>query len=91
MLAALGLADRMFAPAHTCSGGERRRCALARALLAPHATLLLDEPFTGLDETTHVLAARLVAEHEQGRIVLVATHDPADLHLLGARAISLQH
>lgn len=91
MLAALGLADRMFAPAHTCSGGERRRCALARALLAPHATLLLDEPFTGLDETAHALAAHLVAEHEQGRIVLVATHDPADLHLLGARAISLQH
>lgn len=89
LLRALGLGERLRSPASTCSGGERRRIALARALLAPHRTLLLDEPFTGLDAAARERAAMLVRSREQNRIVIIATHDRVDAELLGARVIHL--
>ena len=89
LLRALGLGERLLSPASTCSGGERRRIALTRALLAPHGILLLDEPFTGLDATARERAAMLVRSREQNRIVIIATHDRVDAELLGARVIHL--
>lgn len=89
LLSALGLGEHMLSPVGTCSGGERRRIALARALLADHDLLLLDEPFAGLDEATHKQVAALVAAHERSAVVIVATHDRHDADLLDARVISL--
>ena len=85
LLGQLGLGERLHSPAGTCSGGERRRIALARALLTPHDILLLDEPFTGLDGTARDTCARIIRERERASIVLVATHDREDAERLGAR------
>lgn len=85
LLEQLGLGERLHSPAGTCSGGERRRIALARALLAPHDILLLDEPFTGLDGTARDTCACIIRERERASIVLVATHDREDAERLGAR------
>lgn len=56
------------------SGGMRRRVAIARALAADHDLLLLDEPFTGLDEPAWREAAGLIAEVSAGRPVVLVTH-----------------
>ena len=58
------------------SRGLRQRLALERALLHGPRLVLLDEPFTGLDdESAYLLAARLTTLKQTGAIVVVATHD----------------
>jgi ABC-type Mn2+/Zn2+ transport system ATPase subunit len=67
------LAPRRFGD---LSGGERQRVLLAQAAAQDADLLLLDEPFTGVDRPTHEAArALLAAWSEQGRTVVVATHD----------------
>lgn len=64
------------------SGGERRRIALARALLADQPVLVLDEPTEGLDgPTARVLIADLL-DASAGRTVLLLTHRPEGLDLV---------
>lgn len=87
LLQALGIGERQLAPAGTCSGGERRRIGLARALLTPHEILLLDEPFNGLDTATREHVAAIIRERERGRIVIMASHDKRDAELIGARIV----
>lgn len=89
LLGSLGLGSCLDQPVATCSGGQRRRVALARALLAPHEILLLDEPFAGLDDSARDAAAALVSEREGRACMLVATHDRRDAALLGARVVEL--
>jgi heme exporter protein A len=75
-LARAGLTDRASDLVQSFSRGMRQRLALERALLHAPQLLLLDEPFTGLDDTSTVgLIARLKELRAAGRIILVATHD----------------
>jgi heme ABC exporter ATP-binding subunit CcmA len=75
-LAQAGLADRGDDPVASFSRGMRQRVALERALIHRPRLLLLDEPFTGLDDaSTAALVARLEALRQSGTIVILATHD----------------
>lgn len=70
------LSDRGDDPVGSFSRGMRQRVALERALIHDPRLLLLDEPFTGLDDrSVAVLTARLRELRAEGRIVLLATHD----------------
>jgi ATP-binding cassette subfamily C protein CydD len=59
------------------SGGERRRLALARALLKPSPLLLLDEPTADLDAAAEAEFIALICGLTPERTVIVATHSPA--------------
>ena len=76
-------------PARKLSGGQKRRAALLRALWAESDTLLLDEPFTGMDPATMKKAAALLKERCGEKVVLLATHDREAIEELGWQVIEL--
>jgi len=78
-------------PAGRFSRGMRQRLALERALLHEPRLVLLDEPFTGLDDAaTEALRSRLTDLREAGCIVLVATHDLETIDSVADRAVLLR-
>lgn len=79
LLGELGLADVGSKPICEYSGGMKRRLALVRALLAPSDALILDEPFTGLDEENRSIALRCILHAAQTKPVLLASHEALDL------------
>lgn len=63
---------------HALSGGEQQRVALARALAPRPRILLMDEPFSGLDERLRdgIRDETLALLKEEGTAVLLVTHEP---------------
>ncbi len=82
-------AEALVLPARKLSGGQKRRAALLRALWAESDTLLLDEPFTGMDPDTMKKAAALLKERCGQKAVLLATHDREAIRELGWQVIDL--
>ncbi len=69
------------------SGGQKRRIALIRALLAEGDLLLLDEPFNGMDRELTEKAAELI--RQQNKLTIAATHIVEDAKLLSAEIINI--
>ncbi len=75
-LARAALTERADEVVSSFSRGMRQRLALERALLHAPRLLLLDEPFTGLDDgSTSALVARLAGLRASGCLIVLATHD----------------
>ena len=90
-LAEARLQDRANDRVSGFSRGLRQRLALERALIHRPRLVLLDEPFTGLDdESAGLLSARLRGLREGGAIVLMATHDFESADGLVDRVICLR-
>ena len=81
----LGLAPAMGLLPKELSGGMRRRVAIARALAYGGDILLLDEPFTGLDQQTRRNTAQAMLR--AGLPIVLVTHDPDEAALLNAARI----
>ncbi|MCH8544688.1 MAG: ATP-binding cassette domain-containing protein [Alcanivorax sp.] len=58
------------------SGGEARRVALIRCVLAPGDALILDEPFRGLDTASATLANDWLHQHQHHRTLIILDHTP---------------
>ena len=89
-LRAVGLADESLRkPVRSLSGGQRRRVAIVRGVLAPSDVLVLDEPFTGLDTDAKALTLAWVLDRLDGLTTLLITHDPAEASFLDATVVRL--
>lgn len=90
-LAQANLSDRADDFVSSFSRGMRQRVALERALLHGPKLILLDEPFTGLDQaSTAALVARLRDRQKAGCLIVLATHDLDVAEGLLSRAIFLK-
>ncbi len=75
-LGRVGLGNQAARTFGELSGGQRQRVLIARALVQDAATLLLDEPFAGLDNPSAAGLESLIDElAAEGRGIVIATHD----------------
>src|SRR6187401_1008181 len=76
LLAELNLTPLAHAPAHTLSGGERRRAEITRALVISPKFILLDEPFAGIDPIAVSDIQKIIFHlKERGIGVLITDHN----------------
>jgi ABC-type multidrug transport system ATPase subunit len=87
-IGAVGLAGRECEPVRTYSRGMQQRLGIARALLHDPDILLLDEPFTGLDQAgADFLKGYLAGARRAGKTCVMALHDTGLGHQLASRLV----
>ena len=78
-LAAMQILERADAPVRTLSRGMQQRVSIARAMVHAPRVVLLDEPFSGLDEGgAGALAAMLAGLRRSGATLILVTHNLAE-------------
>ena len=80
LLEKVGMTRHLKAYPHELSGGEQQRIALARALAPKPKVMLMDEPFSGLDDRLRddIRDETLAVLKEEGTGVLLVTHEPQE-------------
>jgi putative ABC transport system ATP-binding protein len=75
MATSMGIGNKLDKLAGTCSYGEQQRIAIIRALMQPFSFLLLDEPFSHLDEGNSVKAMELMLQEAAARKAAIILAD----------------
>jgi lipopolysaccharide export system ATP-binding protein len=92
LLAQFGLEHKAKETARTCSGGERRRLEIARAMITKPTMLLLDEPFAAVDpHTVEELQHEVSKLREDGISILVTDHNVQQTLRICDRAYIIHH
>jgi putative ABC transport system ATP-binding protein len=87
----VGLKGRAWHLPSQLSGGEQQRVCIARALINDPKIVLADEPTGNLDAVNEEIVLRLLRElHQQGRTIVMVTHDPV-VARLADRRVELHH
>ncbi len=93
ILKEVGLEEFEHTLASQLSGGQQQRVALARVLIRREPILLLDEPFTGLDEKTRVemldLVQKITVEHNLH--TMMVTHEVEDCERIANKVYKMQN
>lgn len=78
-LETVGMAEHAGCTYGTLSGGQRQRVVLARALAHDTPVIVLDEPMTGVDSVSReAISTTIAALRDQGRTLVMSTHDLSD-------------
>lgn len=87
----LGIQKILKRKPNEISGGQQQRTAIGRALAYDPEVLLLDEPFSALDDHTKFTVRDLLKKHmdENKKAVVIASHDKADLQFFSNEIIDL--
>jgi iron(III) transport system ATP-binding protein len=93
MLARVGMEAFANTYPHALSGGEQQRVALARAIAPRPGVLLMDEPFSNLDQSLRdtVREETLALIRESGATTLLVTHDAEEAMRLADRIVLMRH
>lgn len=76
-------------PVKEYSGGMKRRVEIARAMLSESPIILMDEPFSGLDEKTKDNTIRFIEKYRKNRTILLTTHCQEDITKVKAEEYKL--
>ena len=79
LLKELNMEGELGSKAGSLSGGQKQRVSVARAFAYSNDIVLLDEPFTGLDEQNKIRVADLI---RTARLAIVVTHEASDAQIL---------
>ena len=72
--------DSLNKKAGELSGGMKRRLSVIRAMLHDSDCVILDEPFTGLDDESRSKTIAFIRKHLNGRLLIVTSHDERGLN-----------
>jgi len=88
VLGVVGMIDKKDKMPHQLSGGEQQRVVIARAILNNPEIILADEPTGNLDpETSEEILDLFIRLNEEGKTILMATHDYASIAKKPARTL----
>ena len=89
ILEKLGLRESAKLYPAELSGGMAQRVSIARAMMANTPILLLDEPFSALDDATRAEVIEILSEFTKDKTLILVTHSRCDAELLATRIIEL--
>lgn len=85
----LGLRNYKNKAVRQLSGGMRRRVAILRALMADSDFIVMDEPFSALDEDSKIRVIEYIKKKTKEKTLVVVTHDKEDVQRLGGNMVLL--